>query len=116
MLDQFTPDGYARYAGKTVKDPIVVPTSIYPRVVRGGSWIDPPELCRSACRTYSEENWKEGDPQFPQSIWYHTDADFVGFRVVRPFKRPTPKEARPYDLDKAQIEAFEEYEKAKFGQ
>ncbi len=24
------------------------------------------------------------DPQRPRSIWWLTDADFVGFRVVRP--------------------------------
>ena len=26
------------------------------------------------------------DPQRPQSIWWHTDATFVGFRIVRPLE------------------------------
>jgi hypothetical protein len=32
------------------------------------------------------------DPQLPKSIWYHTDAQFLGFRVIRPFKIPSPEE------------------------
>ena len=28
----------------------------------------------------SEESWKQQDPQIPKSVWYHTDALFVGFR------------------------------------
>ena len=30
-----------------------------------------------------EPEWSVQDPQRPQSIWWHTDATFVGFRVVR---------------------------------
>ena len=37
----------------------------------------------------STPDWKIQDPQLPQSIWYLTDADFVGFRVVRPLNPPT---------------------------
>ncbi len=48
----------------------------------------------------------EGDPQ---SIWYHTDADVVGFRVVRPLRVPTTEEAARYDLDQTQIDAMAEY-------
>ncbi|MEE2642568.1 MAG: formylglycine-generating enzyme family protein, partial [Planctomycetota bacterium] len=33
-------------------------------------------------------DWKEQDPQEPQSIWYHTEALWVGFRVVRPLAEP----------------------------
>ena len=29
------------------------------------------------------------DPQIPKSEWWHTDAPFVGFRVVRPAKTPS---------------------------
>ena len=35
-------------------------------------------------RVGSTEDWKAQDPQVPQSIWYHTDALHVGFRIVRP--------------------------------
>jgi formylglycine-generating enzyme required for sulfatase activity len=54
----------------------------YPDVVRGGSWLDGPEKCRSAVRRHSEKSWLKRDPQRPQSIWWMTDADWVGFRVV----------------------------------
>jgi formylglycine-generating enzyme required for sulfatase activity len=55
----------------------------YPYVVRGGSWDDPAPRLRSAARRGSSEAWNGRDPQSPQSIWWHTDATFVGFRVVR---------------------------------
>ena len=55
---------------------------LFPRVARGGSWALPPDKCRSASRIASHEDWKEQDPQIPKSIWYHTDADFVGIRLV----------------------------------
>ena len=55
--------------------------------------------CRSAARRASTKDWKKHDPQLPQSIWYLTDASFVGFRVVRPFRMPTAEEARKYEVD-----------------
>jgi formylglycine-generating enzyme required for sulfatase activity len=67
--------------------------------VRGGSWDDDPEALRSANRIASSADWKIQDPQIPQSIWYHTDAIFVGFRVVRPLKVPTAEERKKYNLD-----------------
>jgi formylglycine-generating enzyme required for sulfatase activity len=53
-------------------------------VVRGGSWKDKPELLRCAARRFSEKWWSKQDPQNPQSIWWHTEATDVGFRIVRP--------------------------------
>ena len=84
VLDQLTEDFYAQSAGKVARNPLAIPKTIYPRVVRGGSWDDDADLLRSAARVGSEEKWKAQDPQIPQSIWYHTDALHVGFRVVRP--------------------------------
>jgi formylglycine-generating enzyme required for sulfatase activity len=54
----------------------------YSYVVRGGSWIDAPERCRSAERANSIPDWQKKDPQIPQSIFWN-NADWVGFRVVR---------------------------------
>ena len=76
----------------SAKDPLKVPLVEYPRVVRGGSWQDDAEKCRSAAREGSTEDWKQQDPQIPQSIWYFTDALHVGFRIVRPLTEPTPEE------------------------
>ena len=68
---------------------------MYPQVVRGGAWTDEAPLLRSAARRGSSKDWKSQDPQIPQSIWYFTDANFVGFRVVRPLRTPTPRRGRP---------------------
>ncbi len=55
----------------------------FPNIVRGGSWVDEAKGLRSAARQASDKDWIRQDPQSPQSIWYLTDADFVGFRIVR---------------------------------
>ncbi len=87
VLDQHVPEFYQRFAKtKIAKFPLAVPKKLYPRVIRGGSWDDGPEVLRSAARISSEPDWKIQDPQIPKSIWYHTDALGVGFRVIRPLK------------------------------
>jgi hypothetical protein len=65
-------------------------------VARGGSWDDTPDKLRSSTRRASSAAWKIQDPQLPKSIWYHTDAQFLGFRIVRPLKTPTPEEMYKY--------------------
>ena len=92
VLDQHKP-----YNKASVKNPWVKATTLYPRVARGGSWYDPnPQDCRSATRFESDPSWKTTDPQLPQSIWYHTDADSLGFRIVRPLEIPSAKEMHDY--------------------
>ena len=91
-------DAYAPYqpVKRVLVDPWVKPVKLYPRVVRGGSY-DPfmkYEDLRSAVRVSSNPDWKMQDPQLPKSIWYHTDARFVGFRIVRPLKMPTEERMR----------------------
>ncbi len=86
-LDRYVADIYSKFAKGTgaVKGPVVLPTPAeYPYVARGGSWDDDPEKLRSAARMSSNLEWSVQDPQRPQSIWWHTDATFVGFRLVRP--------------------------------
>lgn len=94
VLDQFSTDFYAKSTGATSKNPLAMPQTLYPRVVRGGSWDDDPDRLRSAARDQSSPDWKQQDPQIPKSIWYHTDAVHVGFRIVRPFLVPSPKEQK----------------------
>ncbi len=77
-------------------NPLVVPTTLYPRVVKGGSWDDGVKNHRSSARMASEESWKQQDPQIPKSVWYHTDALFVGFRVVRPREVPPIEEIEKF--------------------
>ena len=99
VLDMYTKDGYPVTPGKALIDPIVEPTKEFSRSVRGGSWVDEAEKLRSATRVGSTKDWKTQDPQIPQSIWYLTDGNFLGFRVVRPLKTPTEAEARLYEPD-----------------
>lgn len=79
-------------ADGTLENPWARAEALYPRVVRGGSWIDEAAMLRCAARRGSEEVWKVQDPQLPKSIWYHTDAQWLGFRLVRPVEIPTPEE------------------------
>ncbi|MCC6123984.1 MAG: formylglycine-generating enzyme family protein [Pirellulales bacterium] len=114
-LDQYAPDTYKNRAGALLDNPLVPSAKPYPHVVRGGSWIDPPESSRSAARCQSTRDWKMQDPQIPQSIWYHTDANFVGFRVVRPLHPPAAEESAKYDIDPLEKELFERYKEAQAG-
>ncbi|MDG1968936.1 MAG: formylglycine-generating enzyme family protein [Flavobacteriaceae bacterium] len=95
-LDQYVPTVYNTRKRKTVDNPLQTPTKTYPRAVRGGAWSDKPNRLRSAARRPSSKKWKKRDPQIPKSIWWHTDAPFVGFRVVRPLETPTPLEQNKY--------------------
>ncbi|MGZ8919756.1 MAG: SUMF1/EgtB/PvdO family nonheme iron enzyme [Limisphaerales bacterium] len=87
-LDQYEPEAYKKFVGATVENPWIKAAQPYPHVARGGSWDDDPESLRSAARRGSSAAWKQQDPQLPKSIWYHTDAQFLGFRIIRPFKAP----------------------------
>jgi formylglycine-generating enzyme required for sulfatase activity len=96
-LDQYQADFYQQFAGKEVEEPWNQAKTLYPRVARGGSWDDDdPLLLRSAARKASSAQWKRQDPQLPKSIWYLTDAQFVGFRIIRPLKVPPAEEMEKY--------------------
>ncbi len=96
VLDQLIGDFYGRQAEQVSENPYARPTQHYPHVARGGSWDDDPAALRSAVRRGSSKEWKIKDPQIPQSRWYHTDALFVGFRVVRPLVTPSRETQAEY--------------------
>jgi formylglycine-generating enzyme required for sulfatase activity len=94
-LDHYIPTVYGqRISG--VSNPLPEGQKVYPKTVRGGSWMDSPNRLRSAARRPSTKKWKKRDPQIPKSKWWHTDAPFVGFRVVRPLKTPSEEEQKKY--------------------
>ena len=89
-LDQYEPSFYAQ---SSKSNPWLRATKPYPHVARGGSWDDDdPARLRVAVRRFSHPDWKIQDPQLPKSVWYHTDAQFLGFRVVRPLVTPKAEE------------------------
>jgi formylglycine-generating enzyme required for sulfatase activity len=85
-LDHYHKDYYQGFpVGKPALWPVVLPTATrYPHVARGGSWADEAAKLRSAARRGSEKRWNRFDPGNPQSIWWLSDGELVGFRVVRP--------------------------------
>ncbi|MHB1555945.1 MAG: formylglycine-generating enzyme family protein [Isosphaeraceae bacterium] len=85
-LDHYSPDTYKGFSKeKPTLGPVILPDAKeYPYVVRGGSWDDDADKLRSAARKGSTPEFSVQDPNRPQSIWWHTDATSVGFRIVRP--------------------------------
>ncbi len=94
VLDQHTPEGYS--TDLRSENPLLVPKTLYPRVVRGGGWNQDAAALRSGAREGSTEDWIAQDPQSPVSIWYLTDALHVGFRIVRPLNEPSEEEKNTF--------------------
>ena len=103
VIDRYDRNGYP-YLVDMVANPFQLGEELYPRVVRGGSYKDKPARLRSAARGYSKRSWKKRDPQSPKSLWWHTDAIHIGFRIVRPRTLPNQSE-----LTKYWIEPIKEY-------
>ena len=103
VIDRYDRNGYPYYVDM-VANPFQLGEELYPRVVRGGSYKDKPARLRSAARGYSKRSWKKRDPQSPKSLWWHTDAIHIGFRIVRPRTMPNQRE-----LTKYWIEPIKEY-------
>ncbi len=97
-LDQYDPDAYRIMAQEQAGEvnPWIRPTKLHPRTVRGGSWDDDADSQRCTCRIESSRKWKERDPQIPRSFWWNTDSPFVGFRIVKPNRKPSPEEQEAF--------------------
>jgi formylglycine-generating enzyme required for sulfatase activity len=93
---EWTLDQYAPYKPGSATNPWVKATALYPHAVRGGSWNDPADMVRCSARVASDPSWKQQDPQLPKSIWYETDAQWLGFRLIRPVKIATAEEMYNY--------------------
>jgi len=94
-LDQYDPNFYGTQKDELSVNPWNKATQAYPHVVRGGSWWDDEEQLRSAARAKSDRSWK-ADPNMPPTIWHADQANYVGFRVVRPLKVPSADEMHQY--------------------
>jgi hypothetical protein len=61
-------------------------------VIRGGTFKSPVGEVRSAARDYTRtEAWMKTDPQMPKSIWWLSDCNYIGFRVVCEYDENTGK-------------------------
>lgn len=95
VLDQYQAD-YYKTLGKQASNPVRLPASRHPRIIRGGNYKDDAAALRSANRTESDPVWNRRDPQIPKSKWWNADAPFVGFRIVRPVKQPSAEEIEKF--------------------
>jgi formylglycine-generating enzyme required for sulfatase activity len=103
---EWTLDQYGSYKAEKAENPWVKATQAYPHSVRGGSWHDDAAKLRCAARVAPDASWKQQDPQIPKSIWYHTDAQWLGFRLVRPVKLPTAEEMYNYWYNGVEMDDF----------
>ena len=105
VMDQYDKKAYKSFESGKVETPFITPKKplsvygMFNEVSCGGSCAHEAKDCRSAKRIVSDKSWKEHDPQFPQSIWWMTEAPYVGFRVVRPLTPPTAEEAKLFEPD-----------------
>ena len=86
---EWTLDQYAPYTAAAAENPWVKSTTPYPHAVRGGSWGNDATGVSCTVRVPSDAEWKRQDPQLPKSVWYMTDAQWLGFRLVRPATLPS---------------------------
>ena len=93
---EWTLDQYEPYKSGDQVDPWVKPSHPYPIAVRGGSWNDPADMNTCSARVASDASWKQQDPQLPKSVWYETDAQWLGFRLIRPEKVPSAEDMYHY--------------------
>ena len=89
---EWTLDRYAPYTAEPQKNPWFPSPTAYPHAVRGGSWKDEDAAVTCTARVASEASWKRQDPQLPKSVWYMTDAQWLGFRLVRPAVLPSAED------------------------
>jgi len=95
-LDEYVPNRQAHFGKDKVTNPWAKATKPYPHVAKGGHWKHDITKLAANQRYASHPKWKVLDPQEPKSIWYHTSAQTVGFRIVRPAKIPSAEEMYHY--------------------
>jgi sulfatase modifying factor 1 len=88
-VKEFCSDWYSPNYYDSVKDGELNPagaSSGKEKVVRGGSFKSDAADVRSGKRDHTfHERWMVTDPQIPKSIWWYSDCNDVGFRVVCEF-------------------------------
>jgi formylglycine-generating enzyme required for sulfatase activity len=80
--DFYAPNTYKTATGTTLNNP-TGPENGQEHVIRGGSFKSDAKDVRSAARDFTKTKaWLMTDPQMPKSVWWYSDSNDVGFRVV----------------------------------
>jgi len=89
VSDWYADDAYARYPEGVVVNP-TGPAEGTERVLRGGSFRDEAGRVRVAARApTTTDACLRTDPQMPKSIWWYSDCNYIGFRVVAEYDART---------------------------
>ena len=80
--DYYAPNSYKAASAEIVSNP-TGPENGQEHVIRGGSFKSDAKDVRSAARDFSKTKaWLMTDPQMPKSVWWYSDSNDVGFRIV----------------------------------
>ncbi len=80
--DFYSPNSYKTASAEPVSNP-TGPASGEEHVIRGGSFKSDAKDVRSASRDFTKTKaWLMTDPQMPKSVWWYSDSNDVGFRIV----------------------------------
>ncbi len=93
QVGELDPNQYGLYdmlgnVAEWVDDLPESPNRAWGHLVLGGSWDDNAKNLSSSFHRQSKPSWQQQDPQIPRSIWFLTNAQTVGFRVIRPLTPP----------------------------
>jgi formylglycine-generating enzyme len=84
-VDYYDPQAYAKYPPGVINNP-KGPRDGQEHVIRGGSFKNSAKNLRVARRNHTlTREWLETDPQIPKSIWWYSDCNDVGIRIVRDY-------------------------------
>ncbi len=88
--DYYHPQAYSRTADN-IENP-TGPQHGTEYVIRGGSFSSSFDQVRCASREQTHHDiWLKTDPQIPKSIWWYSDCNDVGFRVVCEYNKDSGK-------------------------
>jgi len=90
-VKEFCSDSYSDWPYQSEESLLLDPVirlSVNEHVVKGGSFkTDVNDLRPSYRESTQHDKWMKTDPQIPKSIWWYSDCNDVGFRVVLKYQQ-----------------------------